>query len=89
MDTATYQRLREESVAESLSYSELIDIQAAFDTIPDDQLRDLRENATADDMLDEIAANLIEHDHVPAPRSVPPLGAPLPTCAICGMAYMD
>lgn len=27
--------------------------------------------------------------HVPAPRVVPPLGDPLPTCAKCGMIYMD
>lgn len=26
--------------------------------------------------------------HEPAPRIVPPLGAPLPTCRKCGLAYM-
>lgn len=29
------------------------------------------------------------HTHIPAPRSVPPIGSPLPTCAICGYAYMQ
>jgi hypothetical protein len=57
MDKATYRQLRETSDDESLSYSELIEIQSAFDAIPDYQLRDLRENAMADDMLDEIAAS--------------------------------
>lgn len=28
-------------------------------------------------------------EHVPAPRVVPALGAPLPTCAKCGQIYMD
>lgn len=57
MDKDTYERLRESADDESLSYGDLFEIQAAFDAVPDDELRDLRENATADDMLDEIAAH--------------------------------
>lgn len=54
MDKATYQALREAAADESLSYGELITIEGAFAEIPDASLRDRRENATADDMLDEI-----------------------------------
>lgn len=56
MDAQTYRALREAAADESLSYGELAQIGEAFDTIPDSALRDLRENATADDMLDEIGA---------------------------------
>lgn len=58
MDETTYRQLRQAADDESLSYGEIADIEAAFSLIPDDQLRDLRENAMADDMLDEIAAYL-------------------------------
>lgn len=58
IDWPTYNELRESADDESLSYGELYVIQTAFATIPDEQLRDLRENATADDMLDEITAFL-------------------------------
>lgn len=56
MDQETYTQLREASDAEELSYGEVSLIESAFDTIPDSFLRDRRENALADDMLDEIAA---------------------------------
>jgi len=59
MDVITYNRLRAAADDESLSYGELAEIEAAFDTIPDSKLRDLRENAMADDMLDEIEAHLV------------------------------
>jgi hypothetical protein len=57
MDANTYQELRAAMDAESISYGELAEIESAFSEIPDQQLRDRRENATADDMLDEIAAH--------------------------------
>jgi hypothetical protein len=44
--------------AERISYAELAEIEDAFSEIPDDALRDLRENATASDMLDEIEARM-------------------------------
>jgi hypothetical protein len=50
--------LRQANEAENLSLGELIEIQAAFEQIPDDKLRDLRENAMASDMLEEIESNL-------------------------------
>ena len=56
MDQETYDRLREAADDESLSYGEVAEIESAFDEIPDSFLRDRRENATADDMLDEIAS---------------------------------
>lgn len=56
MDRETYDRLREAADDEGLSYGEIAEIEAAFALIPDERLRDLRGNATADDMLDEIAA---------------------------------
>lgn len=56
MDQATYQALREALDDESISYGELATIESAFDTIPDERLRDHRENAMAGDMLDEIGA---------------------------------
>jgi len=58
MTAAAYNSLREASNAESLSYGELALIEEAFAAIPDQNLRDLRENATADDMLDEIAGTI-------------------------------
>jgi hypothetical protein len=39
---------------ENISYGELMYIEAEFAEIPDDRLRDVRENAMASDMLDEI-----------------------------------
>lgn len=50
--------LKEESANQSLSFDELIEIQREFDNIPDEKLRDLRENALVDDMLSEIEENL-------------------------------
>ncbi len=49
-------KLRESS--DSLSYMELVEIQSAFDLIPDECLRDIRENAVASDMLEEIECQL-------------------------------
>ena len=50
--------LREELEAERISQSELIEIEEAFDKIPDDELRDLRANALASDMLDELESQV-------------------------------
>jgi hypothetical protein len=58
MTAAAYNSLRMAANDESLSYGELAMIEAEFATIPDERLRDLRENATADDMLDEIAGTI-------------------------------
>jgi hypothetical protein len=49
--------LQQEASAERLNLVELTEIQEAFDLIPDNQLRDLRENATATDMLEEIESH--------------------------------
>ncbi len=57
MDENTYRELRSAANDESLSYGEISKIESAFADLPDDELRDARENATADDMLDEIAAH--------------------------------
>lgn len=48
--------LRGELEAERIDLTELAEIEAAFAQVPDSSLRDLRENATASDMLDEIEA---------------------------------
>ena len=48
--------LRGESDAERLSYGEIAEIHEAFEEIPDAELPDLRENATASDMLTELEA---------------------------------
>ena len=50
--------LRTELKAERIDLSELAEIEEAFNEIPDDELRDLRENAMAGDMLDELEARL-------------------------------
>ena len=57
MNEQTYRELRAAVDAETVSYGELIEIESAFAEIPDEQLRDRRENAMAADMLDEIAAH--------------------------------
>jgi hypothetical protein len=46
--------LRTELRAERISYGELAEIESAFDSIPDAELPEPRENATAEDMLDEL-----------------------------------
>lgn len=54
MDKTTIKKLRKKLDNESLSYDDIVDIESAFAEIPDEQLRDLRENAMASDMLDEL-----------------------------------
>lgn len=46
--------LREELEAECIDLEELSEIETAFEKVPDENLRDLRENAMASDMLDEL-----------------------------------
>jgi hypothetical protein len=46
--------LREVAEAESLDLDELSEIEQAFDKIPQEELRDVKENAMATDMLDEL-----------------------------------
>jgi hypothetical protein len=52
------QYLRQELEAERIDLVELAEIDEEFSKIPDSELRDLRENAMASDMLDEIEARL-------------------------------
>ncbi len=54
MKLARIKELRAELEAERIGLSELGEIYEAFAKIPDSELRDLRENAMADDMLDEL-----------------------------------
>lgn len=54
MNIGKMKYLREELEAERIDLEELSEIEAAFAQIPDSELRDLRENATAKDMLDEL-----------------------------------
>jgi hypothetical protein len=55
MNKARIAELRTELDEERISYDSIAEIEAAFAEIPDSALRDLRENATTSDMLDEIA----------------------------------
>jgi hypothetical protein len=54
---ARIRELRAELDAERIDLVELAEIEEAFAKIPDSQLRDLRENAMAGDMLDELEAH--------------------------------
>lgn len=81
IDWPTYNDLRATANDESLSYGEIAQIEAAFALVPDTQLRDLRENATADDMLDEIAAFLAHgHEVFVTDEGI------VPTCDLCSEA---
>lgn len=44
---------------ESLSYDEIAEVQDEYDKIPDDKLRDLRDNASVIDMLLDIEAQQV------------------------------
>lgn len=54
MSLARIKYLREALEEENIDLMELSEIEEAFKEFPDEQLRDLRENATAADMLDEL-----------------------------------
>lgn len=58
MDYGKIKQLQGLAQRGGLYYSDLAEIEAAFNLIPDDQLRDLRENALVDDMLDELEAQV-------------------------------
>jgi hypothetical protein len=60
MDRDALDYLRGELEAERISMGELALIESVFDTIPDEVLRDRRENAMASDMLDEIETHLVK-----------------------------
>lgn len=57
MDISRSRYLRKELEAERIDLMELAEIEDAFAAIPDEHLRDLRANAMAEDMLDEIDAH--------------------------------
>ncbi len=54
MELSRIRTLREALEAEAISYSELSEIEEAFAKVPDEELGDFRENATAKDMLDAL-----------------------------------
>lgn len=58
MDISRIKYLRGELESEQISYSELSEIETAFAEIPDGELRDVRENAMAGDMLDELESRV-------------------------------
>jgi hypothetical protein len=58
MTKARIKELRAELEAERIDLVELAEIEAAFAEIPDSELHDLRENAMASDMLDELEEQL-------------------------------
>lgn len=58
MNITRINELRIELDAERISYGELAEIEGAFAELPDESLRDERENAMAGDMLDELEAAL-------------------------------
>lgn len=58
MEIGRIKYLREELEAERIDLEELSEIETAFAEIPDEELRDLRENALAGDMLDELEARV-------------------------------
>lgn len=58
MDKERIDYLREELEAGHIDLVELAEIEEAFALIPDNELRDERENATAEDMLDELEDRL-------------------------------
>ena len=58
MDISRIKYLRQELEDEVIDTVEIAEIEAAFAEIPDEELRDLRENALAGDMLDELEARV-------------------------------
>jgi hypothetical protein len=62
MKLSRIKELQIESEHERLSMGELVEIQDAFELIPDEQLSDERENATASDMLDELERLALTED---------------------------
>lgn len=58
MDISRIKYLRDALDHENIDLEELSEIETAFAEIPDEELRDLRENATASDMLDELEGRI-------------------------------
>ena len=58
MDISRIKYLQEANEQEALDTEEIIEIQAEFDLIPQESLRDLRENALVGDMLEELEARV-------------------------------
>ena len=54
MELSRIKYLRGKLEDECIDLTELSEIEEAFKLIPDSELRDLRENATTSDMLDEL-----------------------------------
>ena len=54
MSLSRIKTLRESLDEENIDLEELSEIEEAFKLVPDENLRDLRENASAADMLDEL-----------------------------------
>lgn len=82
--------LRKISEAENLSMNDIVEIEAAFDEIPDSELRDVRENATASDMLEELeiflnkksgSGPVVEH------RTMMLMPAAPGTCPMCAVKH--
>lgn len=49
-----FEELKLSASEEKLSWNDLIELEEAFNEIPEDQLKDARENALSQDMLDEL-----------------------------------
>lgn len=64
MNIGKIQYLRGELDKECIDLEELSEIEEAFKLIPDEELRDLRENATASDMLDEIESRVSKMERI-------------------------
>lgn len=58
MDFSRIKYLRRELEEECIDLVELAEIEEEFNKIPDEELRDLRENALASDMLDELESRV-------------------------------
>lgn len=54
MNLERIKELKKMSDEGALTYGECVEIQEAFDKLPDSQLMDLRDNAMIDDMLEEL-----------------------------------
>lgn len=64
MDLSRIKYLREALDEEALDLMEIAEIEEAFNEIPVDELRDLPENATVGDMLDELEERCSDLEHI-------------------------
>lgn len=58
MNKTTIKKLRKKLEVETISLKEIMQIEDEFNKIPDEQLRDERDNALVGDMLDELEREL-------------------------------